>query len=197
MPDLFPEPLATLGFIINIPVLPLQMIQGKTLAEINQQSIFGEEEQRESVLNRAIRTLEEKYGTGTEVNQRTADQVSESPAQGRRGRTEQKEGQEESQVSEPLQGDLFNANPQTEKQLDLFPVFPGTAKTVEGKGNQPAVKTDPKGKKKPAQWSVRLDQTQRVGVRTTGHIQHRGLVVESVSDVAAIDKQAFFSSQKD
>jgi hypothetical protein len=193
MPGSFPEPLATRGFIINIPVLPLQMIQCKTLAEINQQSIFGEGEQQESVLNRAIRALEEKYGTGTEVNQRATDQVSEGPAQGSRGRTEQKEGQEENQVSEPLQGDLFNANPKSEQQLELFPAGPGT---IKGKGNQPAVKADPKGTGQPAQGSVRLDQTQRVGVRTTGYIQHRGLVVESVSDVAAIDKQAFFSSQK-
>ena len=145
--------------------------------------MFWEEGPQGSIIDRVINTLEERYGTETN-DQGTADQTVKSPTQGRRGRTEQKGSQKENQVSE-LQGDLFNADPKNEKQLELFPALAGSGKKYKASGNKSGVKADPGGKSSDTQGGVRLTQSQRIGVKTTGYVQHLGLVVESDADVAA------------
>ena len=151
--------------------------------------MFGDEAPQGSIIERVIQQQEEKYAKESttifdQADQGTSDKVSEGPAQGGRDRDRQAgKGPQGNQVSEPLQGDLFNANPKTEKQLDLFSVIPeNLGKTG---GNKKTVKADQKGKGKTSKGGVQLEQTQRIGVRTTGYIQHRGLVVESDADVAA------------
>ena len=89
----------------------------------------------------------------------------------------------------------MNANPQTEKQLDHFPDIRGTSGKPQKGGNKKTVKADSKGKGKATQGGVQLEQTQRVGVRTTGYIQHRGLVIESDADVETYIKKSFSDDQ--
>ncbi len=190
------------GKLIGELIKKVGALHRKILSEVNQQSLFKADQDtaQASVISRVIKQLEAAY----EQDQRTlfdkepADQVSQGTADEsgagyrNRGAGSRKETAEKGEAGSTIeegrskftQGDLFNADPRRETQLELFPVsglLPGTGTDKGGKDK--GVGT---GTVEASSMRGRLSGGTRVDVRNTGNLKHSGLAVTSSADAAAL-----------